>query len=48
MPAKKKPSRAKLSTFCGVPIKVVSEYGICEVACTPAKKCKCGYHKSKK
>ena len=35
-------------THCGVLERVVSKYGICQVACTPAKMGKCPYHKSKK
>ena len=40
---KKRPT----TTQCGVAVKVVDKYGICDIACTPAKKRKCGYHKKK-
>jgi len=44
MPKRKKSAK----TRCGVPEKIVSKYGICEAACTPAKMGKCQYHKSDK
>ena len=48
MPKKKAPVRKKATkTHCGVSTKVVKEYGICDVACTPHKKKKCDYHKKK-
>ncbi len=37
----------KRSTGCGVAAKVVDKYGICDVACTSAKKRKCEHHKKK-
>ena len=51
MPKKKAAASRKRigkKTHCGVSAKVVSDYGICEVACTPPKKKKCDYHKAKK